>query len=228
MTTTRLRIYNGALLLLGELGLDLTTGLDEDREARRLLDSVWNDDGVNYCLEQAQWYFAMRSTRLDFNPAVEPAWGYKRAFDKPSDWVLTSGVFENEYLTSPLIQYADEASFWYTDREEIFVKYVSDHADFGNDLARWPATFTDYVKAYFASRIVHKIPNAVSKVEFLLGPTGREDKGHLNYLLLKARNKAAMVEPATFPFRGFWSRARHAGSRRGFGQDGGNTGRLIG
>jgi hypothetical protein len=226
MATTRLRIYNGALLLLGELGLNLTTGLTEDREARRLLDNVWNDDGVNYCLEQAQWYFAMRSTRLDFNPAVEPAWGYNRAFDKPSDWVLTSGVFQDEFLTTPVLKYADEASFWYSDLEELYVKYVSDDASFGLDLARWPVTFTDYVKAYFASRIMHKIPNAASKVEFLLGPPGREDKGHLNYLLLLARNKAAMTGPATFPFRGFWSRARHAGSRGGI--DGGNTGRLIG
>ncbi len=228
MSTTRLRIYNGALLLLGELGLDLSTGLDEDREARRLLDTVWNDDGVNYCLEQAQWYFAMRSTRLDFNPSVEPAWGYKRAFDKPNDWVLTSGVFQDEFLRTPLLQYSDESSFWYSDREEIFVKYISDDATFGNDLARWPSTFTDYVKAYFASRIVHKIPNAVTKVEFLLGPPGREDKGHLNHALLIARNKAAMTEPQTFPFRGFWPRARHAGSQQGTGRDGGNTNQLIG
>jgi hypothetical protein len=228
MATTRLKIYNGALLLLGELGLDLTTGLSENREARRLLDLVWNDSGVGYCLEQAQWYFAMRSTRLDFNPAVEPAWGYSRAFDKPTDWVLTSGVFENEYLTEPLIHYADEASFWYSDREEIYVKYVSDDVNFGLDFARWPGSFTDYVKAYFASRVVHKIPSAASRVEFLLGPAGRENKGHVNQTLLIAKNKAAMTQPATFPFRGSWSRARHAGASRYPFRDGGSISRLIG
>ncbi len=226
MATTRLKIYNGSLLLLGELGLNLTTGLSEDRESRRLLDSVWSDGGANYCLEQAQWYFAMRSTRLDFNPAIEPAWGFKRAFDKPSDWVLTSGVFEDEYLTTPLLGYTDEAGFWYSDRDEIYVKYVSDDANFGLDLARWPAVFSDYVKAYFASRVVHKIPSAASRVEFLLGPAGRENKGHVNHTLLIARNKAAMAQPTTFPFRGFWSRARHAGSNTG--RDGGNPSSLIG
>lgn len=224
MATTRLKIYNGALLLLGELRLATLT---EDREARRLLDDVYNDDGIRYCLEQAQWYFAMRSTRLDYNPSVEPAWGYNRAFTKPDDWVTTSGVFRDEFLKSPLLEYNDEAGFWYAEEDEIFVQYVSDHTSFGLNLSLWPSVFTDYVKAYFAGRIVHKVPSAASQIQFLLGPPGREDKGYVNRTLLIAKNKAAMAGPATFPFKGFWSRARHAGRNRLY-RDGGSNSTLIG
>lgn len=224
MATNRLKIYNGACLLLGELRL---SSLTEDREVRYLLDEVYNDEGIRYCLEQAQWYFAMRATRLDFNPSVEPAWGYKRAFTKPDDWVATSGIWEDEYLTFPLIGYADEAGFWYADREEIYVKYVSDDVNFGLDFARWPSAFTDYVKAYFAGRVVHKIPGSQTKIEYLLGPPGRENRGHVNHTLLIARNKAAMTQPVTFPQRGTWALARYRGLDRSF-RDRGNIHTLIG
>ncbi len=227
MATDRLKIYNGALLLVGELRLNPSTGLTENREARYLLDEVWNDGGVRYCIEQAQWHFAMRASRLDYNPSVDPDWGYQRAFDKPTDWVATSGVFEDEYMRNPLLDYADEVSYWFCDRDEIYVRYVSDDAAYGMDFAKWPATFTDYVKAYFAGRIVHKIPNAAAKIEFLLGPVGREDKGWVNRCLLVAKNKSAMAQPATFPSRGTWARARHAGMNRG-SRDGGNINSLIG
>lgn len=227
MATDRLKLYNGALLLLGELSLNLTTGLTEDREARRLLDLVWNDGGVKYCLEQGQWHFAMRTSRFDYDPSITPQFGYKRAFPKPTDWVATSGVFQDEFMNSPLLDYADEAATWYADVDEIFVRHVSDDANFGLDFAKWPSTFTDYVKAYFASRVVHRIPSAAKKIEWLLGPVGREDKGHLNRVLLVAKNKDSMALPATFPQRGTWARARHAGMNRSF-RDGGNTSSLIG
>jgi len=152
VATDRLKIYNGALLLCSERQLDLATGLSENREPRFLLDLVWNDGGVRYCLEQGQWHFAMRATRLDYNPSISPEWGFTRAFDKPTDWVLTSGVFQDEFMQSPLTLYADEVMFWFSNLDEIFVKYVSDASTYGMDFAKWPASFTDFVKAYFASR----------------------------------------------------------------------------
>ncbi len=223
MATTRFKIYNGACILCGHRVL---SALTEDTEARYLLDEVWNDGGVNYCLEQAQWYFAMRSSQFDYDPSYTTDWGYAKAYVKPDDWIATSGVFEDEYLTTPLLQYADEAGFWYSDREIIYVKYVSNDSNFGGDYAKWPSTFTDYVKAYFASRIIHKVPADKEKLDRLLGPPGREDKGLLNFTLLKAKNKAAMVRPATFPQRGSWVQARQAGTQ-GF-RDRGNTNSLIG
>jgi len=222
VATDRLKIYNGALLLCGERQL---ATLSENREPRFLLDLVWNDDGVRYCLEQAQWHFAMRSSRLDYEPSIEPEWGFNRGFTKPDDWVATSGIFQDESMKSPLTDYADEQGIWYAYVDEIYVRYVSDNTLYGMDYARWPATFTDYVKAYFASRIIHRLPGAASKIEWLIGPAGRPDKGYLHKCLLTAKNKAAMTGPATFPTRGTWVQARHGNTRA---RDGGSTTRLIG
>jgi hypothetical protein len=105
VATDRLKIYNGALLLCGERQL---ATLSENREPRFLLDLVWNDGGVRYCLEQAQWHFAMRSSRFDYDPSIVPEWGFNRAFTKPDDWVSTSGVFQDEFMKTPLTDYADE------------------------------------------------------------------------------------------------------------------------
>lgn len=224
MATTRLLIYNGALLLCGEGEL---SSLAENREPRILLDHVWNDGGVRYCLEQAQWYFAMRTALLTNDASVSPPFGFQYGFTKPTDWIATSGVFQDEYLRTPLTQYADEAGFWYADLTDIYVKYVSEDTTYGADFARWPASFTDYVKAYFAGRIVHRLPGGAEKREFLLGPPGREDRGWVNRCLMIAKNKSAMAGPATFPSRGTWSAARHRGRMATF-RDGGSTTNLIG
>lgn len=218
--TTRLKLYNGALLICGDRSLG---SLTENREPRYLLDEVWNDNGVHFCLEQGQWQFAMRSSRLDYNASVDPDWGYQRAFDKPTDWVATSGVFQDEYMRSPLTQYADEVSYWFCDRDEIFVRYVSDGASYGGDLAKWTSTFTEYVKAYFASRIIRKLPGGADKVDDICHPK----KGVLALALLLAKNKSAMANPATFPTRGTWAMARHRGQARSY-RDGGSTTDLIG
>lgn len=221
----RLGLYNAALLVLGDTQLaDLT----EAREPRRLLDQVWNGGGVRYCLEQAQWHFAMRTSHFTYDPAIVPPFGFIRAVAKPDDWIITSGVFSDERCTTPLTQYADEVGYWFSDLDDIYVRYVSDDAAFGSDLSRWPATFLDYAAAYFASKIVHKFPGSGEKRTFLLGPEGREDRGWLNRCLLIAKNKAAMVLPATFPSRGTWAAARTGGLRRSVNRDGGSISNLIG
>jgi hypothetical protein len=125
-------------------------------------------------------------------------------------------------MHAPLLQYADEVGFWFCDRDQIFVRYVSDDAAFGGDLAMWPASFTDYVKSYFAHRIIRKLPGGMDKIDDIDHPK----TGVLAKNLLIAKNKAAMTMPATFPARGNWVAARHRG--RGGWQDGGNQNQLIG
>ena len=71
--TDRLSIYNDALLLCGERGL---ASLTENTEPRRLLDQVWNNEGVIKCLELGQWHFAMRGVQVDYDPDLEPSYGY--------------------------------------------------------------------------------------------------------------------------------------------------------
>jgi len=225
VATDRLKIYNGALLICGERQL---ASLTEAREPRHLLDNVWNDGGLRYCLEQAQWNFAMRTAKLTYDPDVEPAFGYRYAFEKTTDWVATSAVCQDPYYNVPLVQYADEIGWWFADITPIYAKWVSDSDDFGLNLANWPYSFTEYVKHFFASKIILKITSDKQRQQTLLGPPGRPDKGTLAYALQLAKNKDAMAKPAQKTAQGGWSSARQGGwGVRGRG-DGGSGGSLIG
>lgn len=223
MATTRLRLYNGALLLCGERSI---SSLTVNEESRRLLDEVWNDDGVEYCLEQGQWMFAMRTAQFTYDSSISPAFGYRRGFTKPTDWILTSGVCSDEYFKTPLLEYADEAGYWYADIDDIYVRYISDDSNYGLNYAAWPPSFTDYVKTYFASRICHKLPGGKELVQKLHGPPGFPQRGLLHQALLNAKNRAAMAAPTSFPARGSWVNAR-LGGRFGY-RDRGNSGSLTG
>ena len=221
MAADRLEIYNGALLICGARKL---ASLSVNEEPRHLLDDVWlGGRGVRYCLEQAQWHFAMRASEFDYNPSITPAFGLSRAFTKPTDWVNTSGVFQDGYMRSPLLNYADETGYWFADRDVIYVRYVSDDVLYGLDYSKWPESFTEYVKAYFASKIIRKMPGGAEKVIDICD----DRKGVLAKALVNAKNRAAMALPATFPSRGTWARARHAGVGN-YRNDGGNTNSLIG
>lgn len=212
---TRLSIYNDALLYCGERAL---SALTDNVETRRLLDQVWNNNGVRYCLERGQWYFAMRSIQIDYDPAIDPGFGYQYGFDKPSDWVLTSALCSDEYFNSPLTRYTDEAGYWYSDVTPLYVRYVSDDALYGTNYARWPETFKEYVAIYFASKVILKITQSQEKFQEVMALLGMK--------LLEAKNNNTMAGPTKFTPAGSWvsARARYGGRR-----DGGNNGSpLIG
>ena len=211
----QLSIYNGALLIIGERFL---ASLTEEREPRRLLDFIWSDNGVKECLEAGQWNFAMRSSQIDYDPAVEPDWGYNRAFSKPDDWVLTSAVCADEFFRSPLTRYVDEAGYWYSDLDTLFVRYVSSSVSYGMDMGLWPEAFTKYVQAHFASRIIMRMSNSESEHERVRKFKEKQ--------LLEARNRSAMTGPTAFSARGNWSLSRNRFPNRRDG--GGTTGNLIG
>jgi hypothetical protein len=223
--TTRLQIYNNALTICGETRL---ASLTEDRKPRRLLDQVWDSNGVQYCLEQGQWQFAMRTQRIDYDPDFAPTFGYSRAFQKPTDWVLTSAVCTDEFFRTPLLAYADELDYWYADLDEIFVKFVSNDADYGQDLGKWPASFCDYVDAYFASKVIYDLTGDKERIAFLLGTAGRTDGGELGRRLTVAKSRSAMTQPSRrFPISG-WNAARLGKRGNGPMGDRGNSGSLIG
>jgi hypothetical protein len=212
--TDKLSIYNGALLLAGERFL---AALTEEREPRRLLDSVYDRGGIKACLEMGQWNFAMRTQQVDYDTGVEPSFGYHRAFVKPTDWVLTSALCEDEFFRSPLLRYVDEADYWYADLDTIYVRFVSNDVNYGMNLSRWPESFRELVEEYFCSRIIKK----------LTGSQDDEDasKQRLKAKLATAKSRAAMTGPTQFPPPGNWSQARN---RYGGNRDRGNRGSLIG
>ena len=212
--TTQLTLYNDALMLCGERFL---ASLTEEREPRRLLDQVWASNGVKACLEMGQWNFAMRTVQIDYDSTIEPDFGYRRAFEKPSDWVLTSALCEDEYFRTPSTRYWDEAGYWYADLDTLYVRYVSNAVTYGMDLNKWPESFREVVAEYFASKVVRKIT----------GDDGAEANSlaRLKKKLLTAKSRAAMAEPTFFPPRGSWGLARNRGPSGGRDRTGGN---LIG
>jgi len=214
MATSRLEIYNSACILCGER---ILTALTDSVKARRLLDHVWDNDGVKACLEEGQWRFARRTVKLDYDTDLTTDFGYNRSFSKPTDWVATSAVCTDEYFTTPLLEYADEADYWYAEVDEIYVKYVSNDASFGGDLSLWPATFADFVAAHFARKIVRALTHDTDKIL----EVEQEEKDRLK----TAKSKDAMTEPQKFPPPGNWTTSRYGGRST---RDRGNRGQLIG
>lgn len=222
MSTSKLQIYNDALLLIGERTIATLT---DETEGRRLLDIVWDNNGVDGCLEEAQWEFAMRTVRIDYDPGIEPDYGYARAFDKPDDWILTSAVCSDEFFKVPILRYVDEAGFWFSDQDEIYVRYVSNDPNYGTNYGLWPRSFTEFVASHFASKIVLKISNDESRTRLFNNPDNPEHSIR-GRALLNAKSRCAMASPTSYPAQGQWSRSRTRGVARRDG--GGTSGNLIG
>jgi hypothetical protein len=211
---TKLSLYNGALLMLGERAI---AALSEDREPRRLLDLVWDNGGVRTCLETGLWNFAMRSMRIEYDPNLAPDFGFRRAFAKPEDWVRT-GVAAVDAYFRPLKahEFADEADYWFADVDTLYVKMVSDGAEYGSNFSAWPESFSRYVETYLAVRIAGKLTRSGSLVQAL--------KDDLKRLKTAALAKDANNEGAAFPPEGSWNRSRR---QHGF-RDLGSRRQLVG
>lgn len=213
-TATRLSLYNGACEVIGERALVTTT---ETRETRRALDDVWDRGGVRTCLSSGLWNFARRGIQWNFDPSFTPPFGYRCAFNLPTDWVRWMAVCEDEYMQIPLLRYQDEGSYFFCDLQQIYVAYVSDDIKFGMDMSKWPDNFQRYVEAYFGSRIAWRITNSKE--------TQQKAAQQCATALKKAKSTDAMDEATVFLPAGRWSQARHG--RRGNWDRGSRT-RLIG
>lgn len=202
-TPTRLSIYNGALRRLGERKL---SSLTENREPRRLLDDVWDAGGVEACLEAGQWSWASRTQELLYSSSVVPAFGYLRAFVKPTDMVRLLGIATDERVQIPLAYYEHTGPYFFADPDVIYVRYVSNDASYGNDYSLWPESFTDFVEWHFAVEIAPRLTASESKVDGLVGKRRKA--------LSDAASYDSMMGPSQSPPLGNWARARLAGSSR--------------
>lgn len=209
--TTQLALYNGALRAIKERKL---ASLSENTEARRVLDDVWNDGAVDYCLEQGYWNFALRTSRFTPNVGFTASFGYRNQFTIPSDFIRLAGLCTDEYFKNPLTEYTEEAGNWYADINPLYVSYVSNDNDYGGNLAMWPESFCNYVELYLADKICGRLTGESDMVE-----------KDLRKALIDARSKDAMNEPAKFMPTGSFIRARAGSLGR---RDRGNRGSLIG
>lgn len=213
MTTTRLSLYNGALLEVGERPL---ASLSENREPRRLLDQAWDNGAVDYCLNAGQWKFAKRTVQIAPETSITPDFGYRNAYEIPSDHIRTCAVCSDEYMQVPLLQYQVEGGYWFADVSPIYVTYVSNGASYGGDLARWPQDFVQFAEAYLAYKIVRKLTQDKNEWDTLYKLQKRR--------LTEAATGDAMESPTTFPPPGSWVMSRVGG----MSGDGGSRGSLVG
>lgn len=217
MTTDRVTIYNGALLLCEE---DLIADLTDTGQAKLLLDHVWTRGSgvITAALEEGLWNFAMRTVQIDYDTAVTPQFGLRRAFSRPADWIQTAGIWQDEYLTTPLTAYRDENDYWYADLDTIYVQYVSNDDGYGSDLSLWPESFSRYVEAYLAYQIIGKLAHAKTDKDEL--------RKEMDKRLKKAKSKDAQNEATRFLPEGSWVRSRRG--RFGSRSDRGSRSSLIG
>lgn len=210
--SSRLLVYKGACRHLGETPFE---ALDDNSPLRHALDDVWDDAGVRKCLDQGQWNFATRSARLEYDPNITPEFGYQYAFEKPEDFVRTTSVCTDEFFQSPLRDYRDEILYWWAGQEQLFVRFVSDHADYGGNIGVWPESFASFVQAWFALQVTALATYASKKAD-MEETTAK--------LLLTAQNRDAMETPSPRKPIGSWASSRLGGD----GGDLGSRSRLTG
>lgn len=200
-STIKLEIYNAAL---GHLGSRELASLTENREPRRVMDRLWGTDNevVKYALSRGEWNFALRTMLVDYNPSIEPGFGFARAFDKPDDCVRLAGMSADPYLRQPLSnnQYVDEASFWFADLDVLYVRYVSSDDDFGMDASKWSVSFKKFIGLHMAHEACERLTNSVAKKDRL--------QRDAMLMLKEARSSDAMQEGHKLLPHGSWSRAR--------------------
>jgi hypothetical protein len=214
---SKLSVYNGALRILGERKL---ASLSESRASRRRLDSVYDGDtGVLWCLQQGMWNFAMETAEITYSPSVTPAFGYSYAFDKPTDWVRTARLSDDEGFCNLLFDYEDQVNYWFANPDTIYVKYVSKATTRGLDFSLWTPNFTSFVEHHFAQSICMATTQSAEKSANLEAIVKRK--------LLTARATDAMDEAPKLKPAGSWSRARRGGGGGTMG-DGGSSSNLIG
>ena len=112
-------------------------------------------------------------------------------------------------------EYVDEQSYWWSNSQTLYVRYVSNDTSYGYDLSLWPQTFVRYVEAYMAEAMGPRLSLSQDKLERLAKNAMRR--------LQDARSKDALNEGVKFPPQTGWVRAR-----RGNARGGGSRTQLIG
>jgi hypothetical protein len=203
----QLDLYNRALS--EHLGEKTLASLTEVRKARFLLDDVWARDPIKSALEDGQWTFGNRTLRIDASLTIEPEFGFDNAFEKPTDWLITTAISADPYFNNTLDAYSDEAGIIYAPMQTIYLKYVSNDANYGQNDALWPEYFRNYVAGKMALRICEPLTQSEAKIQRI--------EQTMEKILMNAQGKDNRNRPTTYPSEGTWARARRGtwGGRRG-------------
>lgn len=193
--TTKLRLYNEALLALGMRKL---SGLTETVEPRRVLDDAYTGF-VDTVLSNGNWKFALRSVHLDYDTDITPTFGHDRVFTKPSDYVRFSIIATDEFYTTPLLEMEEDGDYFYASVDEVYLKYVSNDSSYGADLSEWPESVAKYGALLLAETVRRRIAPDVDKDEL---------ERDVQKALSKAQTHDALSIPTTFMKQGTWASSR--------------------
>lgn len=203
---TKLKLYQGAHLLLKELATGVT--VSDDTRFVNTLDIVY-DDVLSWALEQGFWNFATRTVSIEASEDQEPQFGYSYAVPKPDDYagriVAISG---DQRFACPLNDYQEEgglSGFIFCDVDPLYLRYVSNGVAYGLNLAEWPYSFTRAVEYELAFRVA---PHLTTMGEQAMDQLEKRKQKALR----DARSKDAINQGATWPPAG-----RLVRSRGGFG-----------
>jgi len=205
LTNSWRHIYNDALMILG---LEEITANDDDSNRRSKLDRVIDAGVVNDLLEDTGWTFALTSTKMYYDPSIEPSWGFDYAMAKPSKMHRIEGLFQDEHMQSPLKDYVDEGSYFFTGVQTAYVQYVS--TDFLTTPDEWPSFF----KRMVAGRMAKDSALALKKEG---ADPDRADKIY-EERKRSAESNDAMSSPPRRLAAGNWVKSRfnpYRGSNRG-------------
>lgn len=194
---SKITLFNAALTEVGHQRL-VDTG--EAVESGRLLNAAYSDV-VNECLDVGSWNFAMETIKATADTGVTPQFGFTEVFAKPSDWVRTIAVSEDENFALPLLFYYDDANFWSANTSPLYFRYVSNDTGLGFELTRWPPQFTRFVVLELAARVGYKITQSDSLMERI---EKKRDKARLTALNHDAMNES---QPKFAPM-GAWNSSR--------------------
>ena len=152
---TKLKLFNAALI---ELGGHTLSDTGEAVESGRILNEVYTDV-IDDCLADADWNFAA----VNLYPTGDTGLispnevGYTYGYAKPTDWVRTIVVSDDQYMVFPLTQYFDDQDIWAADTGELFIRYVSSDTGYGYDISNWPKYFRRYVELSLAERVCYRL-----------------------------------------------------------------------
>ena len=202
---SKLGIYNDVLLSIGIMHL---RSLNENRNERGVIDTVW-DDAVNQCLKMGMWDFAARDVELDSAASIEPAFGYTYAYTKPNDWIRTMGQWADERQKAPLLEILDAQAYWWANIQPVYIRYVSNDPDYGFNVGKWTGSFPRLVAANIivrvAPRLVAGAGGTLSAAAFQLMQKNEER------FLRMTENEDMADQPTQFPAPGSWVRSRYYG-----------------
>ncbi len=194
----KLSIFNTALGYLRERKI---ASLSESSEARRVMDTYWTD-AVAYCLEQGYWKFALKTEQIYSNSGYSQPFGYTYQFTIPTDWVRTYQMSASDIFVTSLTdeQCIEEAGYWYAYVDPIYVRYISNASDYGNNISLWSASFADYVASRLAKQAA---PRLTDNGDLIKWTEDQEKKARI-----RAKANDAMNGNPAFAHIGSWAKSR--------------------